>query len=54
MARKRRWVLDSEKEEVWRMWKSGAPLRAICSIPLVFVHLGGLFPSPPLCRRDVS
>ena len=29
MAQKRRWLLDSEKEEIWRRWKTGAPLRAI-------------------------
>ncbi len=54
MVRKRRWVLDSEKEEIWRMWKSGTPLRAIgralnrrsAVIRKVVVARGGIAPTP--------
>lgn len=29
MARKVRWVLDCGKEEIWRRWRNGTPLRSI-------------------------
>jgi IS30 family transposase len=58
MARKRRWVLESEKEEIWRRRKAGATLRAIgralnrrnVVICRVVVAHGGVAPSPR--RRD--
>ncbi len=54
MAQKRRWLLDSEKEEIWRRWKTGAPLRAIgralnrrsAVIRKVVVARGGIAPCP--------
>ena len=41
MARKRRWVLDSEKEEMWRMWKSGTPVLTENSICLILGRASG-------------
>lgn len=54
MGQERRWVLDSEKEEVWRRWKTGTPLRAIgralnrrsAVIRRVVVARGGIAPAP--------
>ena len=54
MARERRWLLGSEKEEIWRRWKSGDPLRSIgralnrrsAVIRRVVAANGGIAPSP--------
>ena len=54
MARKRRWVLESDKEEIWRRRKAGATLRAIgralnrrsAVIRKVVVARGGIAPTP--------
>jgi len=54
MARKRRWLLDTEKEEIWRRWKRGVTLRAIgralnrrsAVVRRVVLADGGIAPSP--------
>jgi IS30 family transposase len=54
MARERRWVLESEKEEIWRRRKTGATLRGIgralnrrsAVIRRVVVASGGIAPTP--------
>ena len=54
MAQERRWLLDSEKEEIWRRWKNGVTLRAIgralnrrsAVIRRVVAARGGIAPSP--------
>lgn len=54
MARKRRWLLGSEQEEIWRRWKSGQPLRGIgraldrrsAVVRRVVAANGGIAPSP--------
>ena len=61
MVRKIRWVLDSEKEEMWRMWKSGTPLRAIgralnrrsAVIRKVVVARGGIARNVPKLNRRI-
>jgi IS30 family transposase len=54
MAQERRWLLDSEREEIWRRWKSGVTLRAIgralnrrsAVVRKVVAARGGIAPSP--------
>ena len=54
MAQERRWLLDSEREEIWRRWKSGVTLRAIgralnrrsAVVRRVVAARGGIAPSP--------
>ena len=63
MARERRWLLDPEKEEIWRRWRSGVTLRAIgralnrrsAVVRRVVVFRGGIAPSPRRrARRSLS
>jgi len=54
MAEERRWLLDSEREEIWRRWKSGVTLRAIgralnrrsAVVRRAIAAGGGIAPSP--------
>ena len=54
MAQERRWLLDSEKEEIWQRWKGGVTLRAIgrslnrrsAVVRRVVAARGGIAPSP--------